>query len=440
LLIRASASFDALFTMFPHAEGMSAAAIADAPAATAPVTFTGQNRVFRRLVIRGALLELVTFGFYRFRLTTDIRRHLWSHTEIDGDALEYIGRGKELLLGFLIAMAVLAPVFLLNFLLGLEIERFKAFASLPLYLFLLAFGQFAAYRARRYRLTRTIWRGVRFWMTGSGWSYAWRSMLCGLLLFPTLGFAYPWRSAALERFKLRHTLYGNLPGRFEATGWQLFKRVWWVWLLGLLPLLLLSGGFAAISFAGGHADRPPAFRTLPPSAISAAAGFAMLLGGVLFLSLPFLHAIRRAREWAWWAAGIRFGSMAVACHLRSGSLIGIYWKLIGLALLVLAGYIAVGGGLAAALLNVHASSGGLLAMILARQLPVWGFAAFAATYLMLIIAIGVLLRIYTLQRVWRRVAAACAVINIDAASNVGAAGDVVSAFGEGLADGLDFGL
>jgi uncharacterized membrane protein YjgN (DUF898 family) len=403
---------------------MSAAALADAPDPIAPVTFTSQNGVFRRLVMRGALLELATFGFYRFWLTTDIRRHLWSHTEIDGDALEYIGRGKELLLGFLIAMAVLAPLFLLNFLLGLEIERFKAFASLPLYLFLAAFGQFAAYRARRYRLTRTVWRGVRFWMTGSGWSYAWRSMLWALLLFPTLGFAYPWRSAALERYKLRHTLYGNLLCRFEATGWQLFKRVWWVWLLGLLPILLLVGGVVATAVSGG---------------VAAGSG-ALLLGGVLLLSLPFLHAIRRAREWAWWAGGIRFGGVAVACHLRSGSLIGVYWKLIGLVLLVIAVFSAIAAGLAAALFNFGASSGGLPAMILARQLPVWGFVAFAATYLLLIIAIGVLLRIYTLQRVWRRVVAECAVIDIEAASNVGAVGDVVTAFGEGLADGLDFGL
>jgi len=52
----------------------------------------------------------------------------------------------------------------------------------------------------------------------------------------------------------------------------------------------------------------------------------------------------------------------------------------------------------------------------------------------------VLARICTLQRVWRRVVAACAVINIGAATNVGAAGDVIGAVGEGLADGLDFGL
>jgi hypothetical protein len=38
------------------------------------------------------LLELITFGFYRFWLTTDIRRHLWSHTEIDGSGWPYAAR------------------------------------------------------------------------------------------------------------------------------------------------------------------------------------------------------------------------------------------------------------------------------------------------------------------------------------------------------------
>jgi hypothetical protein len=36
-------------------------------------------------VTRGAGLELITAGFYRFWLATDIRRHLWSNTLIDGD-------------------------------------------------------------------------------------------------------------------------------------------------------------------------------------------------------------------------------------------------------------------------------------------------------------------------------------------------------------------
>src|SRR4030095_7901295 len=116
-----------------------------------PVSFTGNRKEFFQLVMRGAGLELVTLGFYRFWLVTDIRRHLWSNTVIDGDAAEYTGRGKELLIGFLIALAILVPIYLAYFIVGLEAERFKAFASIPLLAFFYLFGQFAIYRARRYR-------------------------------------------------------------------------------------------------------------------------------------------------------------------------------------------------------------------------------------------------------------------------------------------------
>jgi uncharacterized membrane protein YjgN (DUF898 family) len=411
---------------------------------TAPVAFTGNDGAFRHIVTRGALLELITFGFYRFWVTTDIRRHLWSHTEIDGDALEYTGRGKELLIGFLIAMAILGPLFLVYFLIGLEFERVKAFASLPLYLLVIAFGQFAAYRARRYRLTRTVWRGVRFWMTGSGWSYAWRSIVWGLLLGPTLGFAYPWRTAALERYKLGHTLYGDLPGRLEATGWQLFKRVWWVWMLGILPFVLV---FVAV----GGSEPPDAAKPSPPGSIMlvpgflphAATGFIVLVAGLLFFALPFLHGIRRAREWAWWSSGIRFGDVAVTCDLRSGSLVGIYWKLIGWSVLVILVFAATETAVAMAVLFAGAHGGGPKAIslgLLRGQSPWWGLAASAVPYLLLIVTMWVLMRIYTLQRVWRRVVDTCAVVNIAAAADVAASGDNLRGIGEGLADGLDFGL
>ena len=51
-----------------------------------PVAFSGSRSEFFHLVKRGAALELVTLGFYRFWLLTDIRRHLWSNTLVDGDA------------------------------------------------------------------------------------------------------------------------------------------------------------------------------------------------------------------------------------------------------------------------------------------------------------------------------------------------------------------
>ena len=151
------------------------------------VTFSGARSEFFRLVSRGAAIELITLGFYRFWLATDIRRHLWVNTSVDGDSAEYTGRGKELLIGLLFAMAILVPIYLAYFLVTVEAERYEGFASIPLLISFYAFGQFAIYRARRYRLTRTVWRGVRFWMDGSGWAYAGRAMLWTLLAVLTLG-------------------------------------------------------------------------------------------------------------------------------------------------------------------------------------------------------------------------------------------------------------
>ena len=99
--------------------------VSSVPLVPAPkgIVFTGERPEFRKLVTRGAWLELLTLGFYRFWLATDMRRHLWSHTSVDGDAAEYTGTTKELFLGFLFALAILAPIYLLYFLVALEAER-----------------------------------------------------------------------------------------------------------------------------------------------------------------------------------------------------------------------------------------------------------------------------------------------------------------------------
>jgi hypothetical protein len=140
----------------------------DAPleSPTAPgLMFSGPRRDFLGLVARGAALELITVGFYRFWLATDIRRHLWTNTQVDGDAAEYTGRGKELLVGFLFALAIMVPIYVGYFLIGIEVERLKALASIPLFVFFYVFGQFAIYRARRYRLHAQCGAA-----SGSGWT------------------------------------------------------------------------------------------------------------------------------------------------------------------------------------------------------------------------------------------------------------------------------
>src|SRR4051812_33078711 len=132
----------------------------------------GDERGFWRLLARGALLLLFTLGIYRFWLATDVRRFLWSNTEIAGDGLEYIGTARELLLGFLIAIALLVPLNVAFFLSTLGRGWLSQVSGLLALIVLALLGQFAVYRARRYRLTRTIYRGIRFHQTGSARRYA----------------------------------------------------------------------------------------------------------------------------------------------------------------------------------------------------------------------------------------------------------------------------
>ncbi len=358
------------------------------------VDFSGDRSEFRRMVTRGAMLELVTFGFYRFWLVTDIRRHLWANTAIDGDAAEYTGRAKELLIGFLVALAILVPIYLAYFLIGIEFERWQGFASLPLFIGFYAFGQFAIFRARRYRLTRTVWRGVRFWMDGSGWAYSLRAMLWGLLVFLTLGLALPWRAAALERYKMQHTHYGELSGDFEGDGWTFFKRGWWLWLLSPVAL-------------------------------------------VIFPLAPFFYAEFKAREWRWWLDGIRIGGVSLSSNLPHDAFYGLYWKVVGWWTLLSAAFGAymVGGTLLVVQLTgvpvdqVFEPGDG------ANSIPV--VAMMIIGYFAVALAINIVMRVYLQRDLWAKVLETVEVHDIAVAANVQGRGELAGALGEGFADGLD---
>jgi len=391
------------------------------PVAPLPIVFQNLRPQFRRLVFRGAMLELITVGFYRFWLATDIRRHIWHATSVDGDALEYTGTGWELFLGFVFALVILGPIYLAYFLIGLEAERYQAFASVPFGLFFYLFWQFAVFRARRYRMTRTIWRGVRFWMTGSGWNYAWRSALLMLLVVLTAGLFLPWREAILERFKMRHSHYGDLQGRFEGTGWEFFKRGILVWLL--IPGVLIAGSIimgVVAAVVGG----------LTGKKIVDSVGAVLPL--FFWLGAPFFYAAFKAIQWRWWISGIRFGEVSFSSTIRARNLFGLYWKVVGWSFLIFAilGVVATG-------ITALAPGGNAFEKIFAAS-DNWQFLTpLALCYVMALLLMTAVMRIYLIHDFTARVAAVTTVHNIEAAQNVVARGDTVNALGEGFANSLD---
>lgn len=369
------------------------------------MSFSGDRGEFGRLVTRGIFLELVTLGFYRFWLTTDMRRHLWSNTAIDGDAAEYTGTARELLIGFLFALAIIVPIYLVYFLLTIEVERMQAYGGVALTAFLYVFGQFAVYRARRYRLTRTVWRGARFWMTGSGWSYALRASLWMLLVVVTLGLAWPWREAALERYKMRHSYYGDLQGGFDGTGWSFFKRGWGIWLLTFV-LLFVSLAFRPLMY-------------------------------LLLLVSPVLYGSFRAVEWWWWISGLRFGGVSFVSNIRPSDLIGLYYKVMGWFALIVVVAAAAGFLCIAAMANLSGASIEEFFKANASEDSIPMIVLPFIVSLFMLLAMNIVSRLYLVRDIWARVAASTAVYGIEAAADVQVGGELASAIGEGLADGLD---
>ncbi len=204
------------------------------------VAYTGRAGQLWVLMAVNLLLTVVTLGTFRFWARTRLRRHLWAHTLIGGEALEYTGTGNELFRGFLRALLVIGPVVLaflvLEFLFPPE-GRMPA--EIMLWLVVLYLAHLAVFGAQRYRFRRTTWRGIRCDINGSAGAYA-RSMLGRTLLLPlTLFTAIPWMTAARLRRTLGEARYGSARFAFGGTGNGLVNA-FFAALLAVTPLAILG--------------------------------------------------------------------------------------------------------------------------------------------------------------------------------------------------------
>jgi uncharacterized membrane protein YjgN (DUF898 family) len=415
---------------------MEAAVVSPPAAANAPAAagrFVGNGNVFWRLMARGAVLLMLTLGLYRFWLTTDVRQFLWSNTEVDAESFEYTGTARELLLGFLIAIAVLVPLYAVFFIIALAYG--DPLSSLSGFLVLTVLGPYAVYRARRYRLTRTIYRGVRFHQNGSAWRYALCALLWWSLTFMSLGLAYPFAQAQLERYKMRHTYFGNLPGRFEGSGGQLLLRGVLLWVLAIVPVVL--GLVASVLALNEGAFKPEASggdlaSWLEASGLAGAAVFAALTVIWLILCIAILYPIFQTILLRWWVSGLRFGEVVVQSRLRVSQVFAVYARFVGYALLftLIAGIIVLSG--AAVLQSVTAGTDSLAGEVVNTLAALAAYVAVALGY-------STIYQATVKLGLWRSVIESTTVADLAVLDKVIGEGQPASPFGEGLADALNVG-
>lgn len=213
----------------PIAQDLESAAVDRASAPGAPpltssplrASFHGTGGTLLGMHVVNACLTLLTLGGYHFWAKAKIRRYLFSQTSFAGDRFAYHGTGKELYQGFLKALLVFGiPYFLLSAahtfldLPGWIDVPAQGLAGLVLFLYV----PVAIVNARRYRCTRTSWRGIRFSFRGRTADFL--KLYCRGWFFTilTLGTYYPYFHTQRQAFLHSHTFFGNHRFRFTGHG------------------------------------------------------------------------------------------------------------------------------------------------------------------------------------------------------------------------------
>lgn len=403
-----------------------------------PVRFIGRDEDFWRIVLRGGVLLMVTLGLYRFWLATDIRRFLWAHTQIDGRSLEYAGTAVELLRGFLVATALVLPIYTVFFITVLDFGGYGTLMTLGAVMALVFLSQYGIYLARGYRLTRTVFRGLRFHQTGSALLYMLWAVMWWSLTVITFGFAYPFTRAALERFKLRNTFFGDLQGRFEGKGSYLFWRGCLMWLVVLIPGLITLAFVLSINWsrvtavARGGGDILRNIEKVSPG-FTGKIVLALMSGTVTLILVALLLPAFHALVMRWWISGIRFGDLTVVSRLRTCDVYLAYLRFIGwLALFAL--MVAVGSFFALVFIGFLFDGGDSQASEIVIVVMMVGF------YVVSMLGAMTLFQQVVTLSVWRYTADSIELAgDRDVLARAHAAGEPTSPLGEGIADVLNIG-
>ena len=287
------------------------------------------------------LLTVLTLTIYRFWAKTNVRRHIWSCVHINGEPLEYTGRGSELFLGFLIVFGVFfLPVIVIVTILNLTpgMELYVALVQFALALFFLVFWGMALYRARRYQLSRTLWRGIRGALVGSSWTYSLLYFGATLLRSMTLGWSTPAMNLNLQERMTGDMRFGSMPFRFKGRAGPLYGpyAICWVTTLfamiavGVLAFMLLSGPISELfgDFGQGPEGTPP-----DPGLMALVALVVFFVGFVFYgIIYAITWAFYVAREIAIFASYTTFDQARFQIDATGGSLI---WLILGNLFLII---------------------------------------------------------------------------------------------------------
>ena len=281
--------------------------------------YSGRAFQLLPIVFANLMLTLVTVGLYRFWAKTRIRKYFLSRVAFLGDPLEYTGTGAELFKGFMIVLAIFVPFLFITGLVQQLVaapgaDPINAAAYQAVYLLAIYFlYSVAVYRAQRYRLSRTVWRGIRAGQEGSALLYALHALGLGLLTLATAGLAYPVMRRYLVGYRIDNASFGT--ERFQYNGG--FGKLFLAWLVPWLMFAAMAGLFGYIAWEKDLAQLAETPPDLVPGVLASLPSQKPYVALALLLLLPIAMIWYRAFEARQWINHTQFGELGFISRLRA---------------------------------------------------------------------------------------------------------------------------
>jgi uncharacterized membrane protein YjgN (DUF898 family) len=297
-------------------------AVISPPSATVPhISWVHPPGGFAGLSVLNGVLRILTLGVYHFWGKTEVRQRIWSAVRINGEPLEYRGTGGELLRGFLVVFfLILLPMLLVGFGTTLLGQAAYQTSSAALWFVVLMLSGIGIHRARRYRLSRTRWRGIRGGLTGSSGRFAWTYLWTMLLIPFTLGWIVPWRTVRLQRALMEDTRFGDKAFTFTANAGPLYKRFFLLWLGTLLLVIATVAAISGVAYLGLEQPPPASPQAMPvvkPQNVAAMIGIAF----VALLIFAMLRGWYSARVLNYFASETKLEGAGFALNATAPSLV-----------------------------------------------------------------------------------------------------------------------
>jgi uncharacterized membrane protein YjgN (DUF898 family) len=186
------------------------------------LSFHGSGFEFFKIQVVNLILCIVTLGLYYPWARARTLGYLYSQTRFESQPFVFTGTGSEMFRGFIRAFIFIIAIYVVIISSAFWGGDLVQLVLLAAYLFFLAMVPLILHGSYKYRMTKTVWSGIRFGYTGERKELM-RIFFKGIFFtIITFGIYGAWFRINMRKYLLGHVRMGNAEFTYTGNGDDFF--------------------------------------------------------------------------------------------------------------------------------------------------------------------------------------------------------------------------